>query len=197
MKTWLSCLCVILILCVSSCKEKRGLVVGKIQKASKLSTTEFKVDKLVFGVKNKRIFWVIKLNEAQFLAQSQAIIKAGINLENVREEDIRIEGNKINILLPHVEVINFSYPAEKFEKIDILSTNAFTTKINLEDQENFFREAELDIRNSLQFMDIVETTQLKTRTMLDALLRNLGYKEIYIDFKEGDLITEIQENDEL
>ena len=191
MKTWVSYCCIILLISVSSCKDNRGLVVGKIQKASKLSTTEFKVDKLVFGVKNKRIFWVIKLNQAQFLAQSQAIIKAGVNLENVREEDIQIDGDKINITLPHVEVINFSYPAEKFEKIEILSTNAFTTKINLEDQEKFFREAELDIRNSLQFMDIVETTQKKTRTMLRAMLSTLGYKEIYISFKEGDLITEI------
>jgi hypothetical protein len=195
MKTWFYSLFIIFIVGFSSCKEKRGLIVGKIQKASKLSTTEFKVDKLVFGVKDKRIFWVIKLNQAQFIAQSQAIIKAGVNLEKVKEEDIIIDGNKINITLPHVEIINFSYPAEKFKKIDILTKNAFTTKINLEDQEKFFREAELDIRNSLQFMDIVKTTQQKTRTMLDALLRNLGYDEIYIDFKEGELITEILESE--
>lgn len=174
-----------------SCQEKRGLVVGKIQKASKLSTTEFKVDKLVFGVKNKRVLWVVKLNQAEFLAQSQAIIKAGVDLEKVREEDIQINGRKINITLPHVEVINFSYPAEKFKKIKLLSSNAFTTKINLEDQEKFFREAELDIRASLQYMDIVETTEKKTRVMLEAMLRNLGYNEIYIDFKTGELIPQV------
>jgi len=195
MKNWLLYPALIFLLIGISCQDKRALVVGKIQKASKLSTTEFKVDKLVFGVKNKRIFWVIKLNQAQFLAQSQATIKAGVNLEHVEEEDIQIDGRKINLTLPHVEVINFSYPAEKFEKIDILSTNAFTTKISLEDQEKFFREAELDIRNSLQYMDIVETTQLKTRTMVDAMLRNLGYTEVYINFKEGDLITEILEEE--
>lgn len=194
MKTWLSYLVIILTFCCVSCKDKRGLVVGKIQKASKLSTTEFKVDKLVFGVKDKRILWVIKLNQAQFLAQSQAIIKAGVNLEKIKEEDIKIDGRRISVVLPHVEVINFSYPAEQFKKVDILTYNMFSTKIDLEDQERFFRDAELDIRNSLQFMDIVETTQQKTRTMLDAMLRNLGYTEVYIDFKEGELITEIPEN---
>ena len=40
-------------------------------------------------------------------------------------------------------------------------------------------------------MNIVETTQEKTRTMVDAMLRNLGYKEIYIKFKDGPLITKI------
>lgn len=182
----------ILSLLIVSCNDKRALVVGKIQKASKLATTEFTVDKLVFGVKNKRILWAIKLNEAQFLAKSQAIIKAGIDLEKIKEEDITIENNKINLLLPPVQIINFSYPAERFTKIDILTTNAFTSKINLEDQEHFFRQAELDIRNSLQYMDIVETTQRNTRVMLRAMLENLGYKEIYIDFKNDKLITEIQ-----
>ena len=171
------------------------MVVGKIQKASKLATTEFTVDKLVFGVKNKRILWAVKLNEAQFLAKSQAIIKAGIDLEKIKEEDIIIKNKMISITLPPVEIINFSYPAERFSKIDILTTNAFTTKINLEDQEHFFRQAELDIRNSLQYMDIVETTQKKTSTLLRAMLINLGYNEIYIDFKEDKLTTEIIETE--
>lgn len=167
------------------------MVVGKIQKASKLATTEFTVDKLVFGVKNKRILWAIKLNEAQFLAKSQAFIKAGIDLEKIKEEDIKINRNKINLLLPPVEIINFSYPAERFSKIDMLTSNAFTTKINLEDQEDFFQQAEIDIRNSLQYMDIIEITQEKTKIMMQAMLKNLGYNEIYIDFKEAQLITQI------
>ncbi len=176
-----------------SCNNKRALVVGKIQKASKLATSEFTVDKLVFGVKNKRILWVFKLNEAQFLAKSQATIKAGINLEKLKEEDIEIVQNRISITLPPVEVLNFSYPPESFEKIEFLTSDAFSTKINLEDQENFFREAEIDIRNNLKYMGIIETTQQKTRTMLEAMLRNLGYTEIYINFKEGQLIPEVEE----
>ncbi|MFY0627595.1 MAG: DUF4230 domain-containing protein [Reichenbachiella sp.] len=182
---------IVSLLLFNSCSEKRGLVVGKIQKAAKLSTTEFTVDKLVWGVKDKRVLWVIKLNQAQFLAQSQAIIKAGVDLERIEEGDIEIENDKINITLPHVEVLNFSYPSESFKKVDILTRNAFSTNINLRDQEKFFQDAETDIRNSLEHMGIVETTQRKTRTMMEALLRNLGYKEIYIQFKDGPLITKI------
>lgn len=190
-------LSIFLICLLVSCNNKRALVVGKIQKASKLSTAEFKVDKLVFGVKNKRVLWVIKLNEAQFLAKSQATIKCGINLDKLKEEDITIYQNRISITLPPVEVINFSYPAESFEKIELLSSNAFSTKINLEDQETFFQEAEMDIRNNLKYMGVVETTQQKTRIMLEAMLKNLGYNEIYIDFKKGELIPEVKELSEL
>jgi hypothetical protein len=170
------------------------LVVGKIQKASKLSVVEFKVDKLVFGVKDKRILWVVKLNQAQFLAQSQAIIKAGVDLTRLEEEDVKINGRRISLKLPPVQVINFSYPAEQFQEIKLLSSNAFSTRITLEDQEKFFRDAELDIRNSLEFMDIRRITEDKTRLMLEALLKSLGYTEIFISFREGDLIAKIQED---
>ncbi|MEQ9403984.1 MAG: DUF4230 domain-containing protein [Cyclobacteriaceae bacterium] len=177
----------------SSCRDDRGLVVGKIKKASKLATTEFTVDKIVYGVKRKRLLWVVKLNEAKFLAHSTAIIKAGVNLEKLKQEDVQIEGKRISLKLPAVEVINFSYPSELFHKDSLISTDAFLNKISLEDQEGFFQDAEIDIRNSLKYMDITSATQKKTRLMLENLLRTLGYEEIYIDFHEGELIPEIEE----
>jgi len=179
-----------------SCKDDRGLVVGKIKKASKLSTTEFTIDKVVFGVKSKRLMWVVKLNEAKFVAHSQAIVKAGVNLEKLKPDDVKIEGKSISLTLPHVEIINFSYPAELFEMDTLISGKAFLNSISLADQEQFFQDAETDIRNSLQYMDIVKSTEKKTRLLLETMLETIGYNEIYIDFHEGKLIAEIEEETE-
>lgn len=176
---------------LTACKDDRGLVVGKIKKASKLATTEFTIDKIVYGVKRKRLLWVVKLNEAKFLAHSKAIVKAGVNLEKLQKDDVDIQGKSISLKLPAVEVINFSYPAELFEMDTLVSTDAFLNKISLEDQESFFQDAEVDIRNSLKHMNIIEATEKKTRLMLENLLRTLGYQEIYIDFHKGELIPEI------
>lgn len=61
---------------VSSCKNNdRALIVGKIQNASDLATTEFVIDKIVFGTKTKRLVF-FKINEASFMAYSQAKVKA-------------------------------------------------------------------------------------------------------------------------
>ena len=51
--------------------------------------------------------------------------------------------------------------------------------------------AELDIRNNLKYTGITEATEIKTRLMMEGLLKNLGYEEIYISFKKGELINEI------
>ncbi len=179
-----------------ACRDDRGLVVGKIKKASKLSTTEFTIDKVVYGVKRKKLLWVVKLNEAKFVAHSQAIVKAGINLEKLKPEDVKITGKSISITLPHVEIINFSYPAELFRMDTLISGNAFLNNISLADQEQFFQDAETDIRNSLQFMDIVKTTEKKTRLLLGTMLETIGYNEIYIEFHEGELIAEIEFEEE-
>ena len=175
-----------------SCQDDRGLVVGKIKKASKLSTTEFTIDKVVFGVKRKKLLWVVNLNDAKFVAHSQAIVKAGINLEKLKAEDVDIQGKRISITLPNIEIINFSYPAERFQIDTLISGKAFLNNISLADQEQFFQDAEIDIRNSLKYMDIVKTTERKTRLLLGTMLKTIGYNEIYIDFHQGNLITEIE-----
>ena len=186
---------VIVALFLSSCnRDNRGLVVGKIKKASKLATAEFTVDKIVYGVKRKKLVWVVNLNEAKFIAHSQAIIKTGVDLDKLGENDIKIDGRKISLTLPPVEVINFSYPAEKFHMDTLISGNAFLNRISLYDQEKYFQDAETDIRNSLKYMDLVRTTEKKTTLMLENLLKALGYNEIYINFHKGPLIPEIKED---
>ena len=187
----LTVLFLIMMAIVTSCQDKRGLVVGKIKKASKLTTAEFTIDKVVFGVKRKRLLWAVKLNEAQFIAHSQAVIKSGINLEKLKAEDVNIQGQRISLKLPHVEVLNFSYPAENFTKDSLISGDSFLNKISLADQEQFFLDAETDIRNSLKYMDIVTSTQTKTRVLIENMLRAMGYREIYIEFHKGELIAEI------
>lgn len=173
----------------SSCKKnERALVVGKIQNASDLATTEFVIDKIVFGTKTKKLA-LLKISEASFMAYSQAKVKAGIDLSKIKEADIRIEGTKIHLELPPIEVINFSYPPASFVEDSLISDpKVFLNKIDIRDQEEFFRLAELDIRENLRYIGIVRTTQNHTRQLFQVLLASLGYEEIYITFKNDELI---------
>lgn len=169
-------------------KDERALVVGKIQNASDLASTEFVIDKIVFGTKTRRLVF-FKLNEASFLAYSQARVKAGIDLSKIKERDIEIEGKKISLILPPIEVINFSYPPSSFVADSLISNpRVFLNRINIRDQEEFFRMAELDIRENLRYMGIVRTTQNHTRQLFRVLLGSLGYEEVYISFENDDLI---------
>ena len=181
----------LLLLAFSCAKDKRALVVSKIRQASKLATTETAIDKIVFGTSEKRLLGIIRLNKARFAAYSKAVIKSGIDLNKINPKDISIDGKRIEINLPNVEVINFSYPFKDFKIDESITEDKFLNSIDIFDQENFYRLAEMDIRNNLKYTGIIEATEQKTRLMMEGLLKNLGYEEIYITFKKGQLIPEV------
>jgi len=132
-----------------------------------------------------------------FLAHSQATIKAGIDLEKLTPDDITISEQLIKLKLPPVQVINFSYPIEKFTIDEQVTEQAFLNSFTLEDYDELFQQAELDIRQNLQYLGIVKTTREKTRLLLVSLLKNLGYQEVYIEFKDGVLIPPVQTEKEV
>ena len=184
----------ILILSVSAgCrKANRSLVISKIRSTAKLATTETIIDKVVVGDKERRVFGLVKVSNAEFVAYSRAIVKTGIDLTKIKRNDIVIDGKIIELHLPPVEVLDFAYPFEQFRMDSILSDNDIINKIDVIDQENFFRKAEMDIRKHLKYMGIIEQTQENTRKMMEGLLKNLGYEEIYISFTDSsNLIQEV------
>ncbi|UII19327.1 DUF4230 domain-containing protein [Fulvivirga ligni] len=166
-----------------SCKQdKRSLVISKIQAAAKLATTETVIDKTVVGSKSKKLLGLIKVSEANFVAYTEATVKTGIDLNKLSRDDIRIEGKEISIQLPPVEVLDFSYPFQKFDIDSTILKDSWVNRFDVLDYEEFYRQAELDIRNQLQYTGIIEATQNKTRIMFQGLLKNLGYEAIFIKF---------------
>ena len=193
MKQAIYIVCILSVLVFSGCqKNKRHLVISKIQSTAKLATTETIIDKVVIGQKEKRIVGLVKISNAEFVAYSQAIVKTGIDLKKIKRDDIIIDGNIIEMDLPAVEVLDFAYPFERYVIDTVLSDNDIFNKIDVIDQEDFFRQAEMDIRKHLKYMGIIEQTQENTRKLLESMLKNLGYEEIYISFAETEeLIQEV------
>ena len=121
--------------------DPRGLIVSKVQASAKLATVEYVLNKYIFGLKRKK-FLFIKLSDADFIAQTEARVKVGIDLNKISTNDIEVNGKSILVKLPPVEILNFSYPPDKFEVDTVLSGG----KIKIEDIEIFSRLAEVEIR---------------------------------------------------
>lgn len=177
-----------------SCKDKRYFTVARIKDAAKLATTETVIEKIVIGNKKKMILRIFTLDQARIVCYSEARIKAGIDLKKMTSEDVKIDGKKIELMLPAVEVINFSYPFNRFRIDSTLLDNGLFAKISISDMEEFYRLAELDIRTQLPYMGITESTETKTRQMMESLLKSLGFEEIYIQFRKGPLIAKVNLN---
>lgn len=182
--TLLTCVCALLL---TACNRgpDRAIVISQVQSAAQLATVEYVLSKVVLGTKEKKIIGV-KLKDSEFLAETEARIKAGIDLQKIREEDVKIEGNRISIQLPPVEILNFSYPAENF-KVDFnYYESRPANRLTLDDLEQFYRMGELAIRRDMQFLGIEKTAQDRTRVMLGGLLKAAGYDEVYLEFEPMD-----------
>ena len=165
---------------------------SKIQAAAKLATCETTIDKIVLATEQKKVIkWLGGKKQAVFLAYSQATVKTGIDLDKLTRDDIKILEKSITINLPSVEVINFSYPSEKFVIDSLITERTLFDNITIQEQEVLYREAEADIRANLQYLGIRQATEEKTRKLMEGLLRNLGYEEIYITFKKEEMIYQI------
>lgn len=188
-----------LVACLYACDkpDDRYMVVSKVKSAANLATTETIIDKVVLGTQERRLLGLIKVNKAFFAAKTQAVITAGIALSELQPEDIVIDAKRIEIILPHVQVLNFSYPFSKYEIDSSITRNAFLNKVDILDHENFYMLAELDIRNNLKYTGIVSATEEKTKLLMEGMLKNLGYEEIYISFKEGEFVKEIPVDNEM
>jgi len=165
----------------------RAMVISKLKNSAKLSTVEYIVTKVISAKDNN---WFAK--DAYFFAETEATIKAGIDLDKLKDEDVKIDGSKISILLPPVEIINFSYPAEGFKVIEKYSDEAAIFKwnsINVATKDDLYRQGEADIRQNIDDLGIINTAQKNTRVLLTKILSLSGFEEIYIDFKEQESLS--------
>ncbi len=174
---------VILISISCNLEPDRTLVISNLKNSSKLATVEYVVSKIISAKDDN---WFAK--DAYFFAETEAAIKIGVDLEKLKEEDISIQGKRISIKLPPVEIINFSYPAEGFKVIERYSENNAILKwnsIGVKQKDELYRQGEIDIRNNIKNLGIIETAQKNARTLLTKVLQLSGFQEIYIEFKRN------------
>ena len=181
---------------VSACQDKgshRAEVVSKLKSSAKLATVEYVVTKVISATEKHRLF-----KDTYFFAETEATIKAGIDLDKLREEDIVVDGKKINLTLPPIEIINFSYPAAGFQIVDKYTDESSRKRwnsINLKTRDELYRKGEEDIRRNIGNLGITKTAEKNTIMFLTPILRASGYDEIYIQFREDESL--VQENKSL
>ena len=162
--------------------DQKSVIVSRIKEASKLSTVEYVITKVVVGSQEKKFLRVISLNNSVFLANTEATLKLGVDLSKLRPDDVVVKDNMVSITLPPVEVINFSYPAEKFEVDEDFSQDTWYNSFTPQTIDQFYEQAELDIREKVNYLPLRSSAESKTRLFVEGLLRQAGYNEIFVQF---------------
>lgn len=149
-----------------------------IEEMAHLATIEYTMNKIVhsdmsnlFG--NKKILLNIQIR-----------IKAGINLEKIKNNCISINYAKkeIHIKLPAPEIIYSKVLPEETDEVDH-STGLLRDEFTLNERQSLIQLGLNDTLKNINKTGIIERTKITTKVLIEKWLSNLNFKSIIVNYQ--------------
>lgn len=152
-----------------------------LQKMSDLATAEYVVTKIIKASDNK--IWY-KVGDRKILMSCKASLVAGIDLSKLTEKDIKIEGENINITLPHAKLIYINIKPEDIKTV-FQEVSLFRTSFSSQEKDELAAQAEKQIKESADSLGIFVTAETNVALFINNFLQKEGFKNIRIDFSQA------------
>jgi hypothetical protein len=154
----------------NSSQINTSAVIRQIQTLSELVTVKYVIEKVV-------IFEDVKwYGENKVLLLAHGIVKAGIDLGEIKPEDIKVDGKKISLKLP-VEKITDAYLDDKKTGIIERSTG-IVRQFDKDLEQNARKQAVEDIRRAARHNGIANDARERAEMQLRTFLLQAGFEEV-------------------
>ena len=165
--------------CNSASKNanKKKEIMG-LQQMSDLATAEYVVTKIIKASDDKTWY---KAGDRKILMTCKATIVAGIDLSKLKEDDFSIDGESITITLPRAKLLYINIKPEDI-KTAYEEVSLFRTKFTSQEKNQLALQAENQIKESVPSLGVLVTAETNASLFVDNFLKNLGYKNISINF---------------
>jgi len=149
-----------------------------VKETGQLLTAEYTLTKIIKANDNKTWY---KVGNRKILMSCEALVRAGINLENLAPADIQVTGDSISLLLPPPQFFSLSIPPDsikvQYQEVDILRD-----PFSAAEREALLAQAEVQIRQTVDSLGILQTAGANARLYLQQLLANAGFNKVHIQF---------------
>lgn len=177
------------------------MMVMQIQKCSKLYTAEYKVHKIIThddkmklnGSFMKKDFSInLPLGSRKIAIPMDATLKAYIDFANFNEDNVKRQGDKIEIILPdpHVTLTSTRINHDEIKQYVALTRSRFSDE-ELSSYERQGREAIIKDIPSMGMMDMAHESAART---LIPMIEQMGFEEsnITISFRKHYTLNDIK-----
>jgi hypothetical protein len=146
-------------------------VLKQVQQMNELVSVKYVIEKVI-GMSDVNF-----LGEDRVLLIAHGVVKAGVRLDELKPEDVRISGDgEVKLRLPKARILD-AYLDEKRTQVYERSTGLF--RRTNKDLEKHARDNAVDsIRAAAQEMDILAEAQQRARRDIEQLLILLGFKKV-------------------
>jgi Arc/MetJ family transcription regulator len=158
-------------------------VVIAVREMSRLETTNFHIERVIDLTEEQSRLWGYLNSKDKILLVAAADVRAGVDLGNLRPEDVRADaaGKSISVTLPAPEILSTTLDNER-TYVHSRSTDLLATR--KEDLETRARqEAEATLRKAALDAGILDRARDGAQKAVEALLRSCGYETIAISWR--------------
>ncbi len=148
-------------------------LVTQIQSMNELVTVKYVVEKVVKLEAEPSV-----LGRDRIVLLVHAIVKAGVDLQSLRPDDVQVSGKKVIVTLPSPRITDCYIDDRKTEVWE--HATAFWRPMDKDLEQNARRQALDQIRLAVGEAGLQKEALERARQQLRAILPSLGFKEVEI-----------------
>ena len=146
----------------------------EIQALSQLVTVKYVLEKIVIL---EDVKWY---GQNRVLMVAHGVVKAGVDLQKLTPEDLRVEGNKVSLKLPHAAITDVYLDEQKTQVVE--NSTGLLRAFDKTLEQNARRQAVMDMRLAARYNGIHEDAEGRAKLQLTNLFRQLGFE---VEFLPG------------
>jgi hypothetical protein len=154
--------------------ESTATIIQQVQTLSDLVTVKYVLEKVVIL---DDIKWY---GENRVLLVAHGIVKAGVDLREIKPEDVRVEDKKIVLKLPRARITDVYLDDQKTRVVD--RSTGLLRAFDKDLEQNARRQAVDELRIAARSNRIYEDAEERARLQLTNLFHLLGYE---VEFSKG------------
>ncbi|MEP6582654.1 MAG: DUF4230 domain-containing protein [Ginsengibacter sp.] len=155
-------------------------VIG-LQKMSDLATAEYVVTKIIKANDNKTWY---KPGDRKILMSCKASLVAGVDLSNISEKDVSIDGDNIALTIPHARLIYLDIKPEDVKTV-YEDVSMFRTSFSSQEKDALASQAEKQIKESADSLGIFITAEANAIIFINNFLKKEGFQNINISMSSA------------
>ena len=159
-------------------KARPLLSARTLKDLAELATVEYSVTKIV---SYKDVAWY---GDRKILFETAATVKAGIDLNELADQDIQLEDDTaVTVTLPRPRILLFNMKPEHMREI-FNESGVLRSDFSNEEKDGLLSQGEKDIRAKVATMDILERAARNARILVESWLKKMGFATVRVVFKE-------------
>jgi len=141
-------------------------ILKQVQTLSDLVTVKYVLEKVVIL---EDVKWY---GENRVLLEAHGIVKAGVDLQQIKPEDVRLTEKKVVLKLPQARIMDAYLDEQKTRVVD--RTTGLLRTFDRDLEQNARRQAVDDLRIAARYNGIYEDAQERARSQLANFFHQLG-----------------------